>query len=104
MYSAGITYNWDAWTIGLGYSHGQYEIGQNGTQFVTGLGAGSTVTFTSDVVDYSNVYALTASYALGPGIQIDGVVEYDDYQAGTEQGRDSDYTGWSFGLGTLISF
>ena len=52
-----------------------------------------------------DIFALTASYALGPGIQVDGVVEYDDYEAGgSEQGRDSDYTGISFGLGTLISF
>jgi len=102
IYSAGITYNWDAWTIGLGYSHGQYEIGQDGTVFL--LGPGATVALTGDVTDYSNVFALTASYALGPGIQIDGVVEYDDYQADDEQGRDSDYQGISFGLGTLISF
>ena len=63
-----------------------------------------TTTLTSDVVDYSNIFALTASYALGPGIQVDGVVEYDDYQGGGEQGRDADYKGISFGLGTLISF
>jgi hypothetical protein len=101
VYSAGVTYNWDAWTVGLGYSYGQYEIGQPGTVLVGVV----SVALTSDIVDYSNVFALTASYALGPGIQIDGVVEYDDYQAGgAEQGRDSDYTGFSFGLGTLISF
>jgi hypothetical protein len=47
---------------------------------------------------------LTASYALGPGIQIDGVVEYDAYEGGPEQGRNSNYQGFSFGLGTLISF
>jgi hypothetical protein len=102
IYSAGITYNWDAWTVGFGYSHGTYEIAQSGTVLIGTTGV--TTSFTSDVVDYSNIFALTASYALGPGIQIDGVVEYDDYQGGAEQGRDSDYKGFSFGLGTLISF
>jgi outer membrane protein OmpU len=105
IYSAGITYNWDAWTVGLGYSHGTYEIGQPGTTFV-GITPGGTVTttLTSDIVDYYNIFALTASYALGPGIQVDGVVEIDDYQGGPEQGRNSNYQGLSFGLGTLISF
>jgi hypothetical protein len=102
IYSAGITYNWDAWTVGFGYSHGQYEIGQSGSVLVGSTGL--TTTLTSDVVDYYNIFALTASYALGPGIQVDGVVEYDDYEGGGEQGRDSDYKGFSFGLGTLISF
>jgi hypothetical protein len=105
IYSAGITYNWDAWTVGFGYSHGTYEIGQPGAVFV-GITPGGTVTttLTSDVVDYYNIFALTASYALGPGIQVDGVVEYDDYEAGNEQGRNSNYKGISFGIGTLISF
>jgi outer membrane protein OmpU len=107
IYSAGITYNWDAWTVGFGYSHGQYEIGQPGSILSGNINGASTgpFTLTSDITDYSNIFALTASYALGPGIQIDGVVEYDDYEAGgDEQGRDSDYKGISFGLGTLISF
>jgi hypothetical protein len=104
VYGGGITYNWDAWTVGLGYTHGRYELFQSGT--VLGFGAGTTVTTTSDVVDDSNIFSLTASYALGPGIQIDGVVEYYDYQ-GDETGgvlTDRDYTGFAFGLGTLISF
>jgi hypothetical protein len=105
IYSAGITYNWDAWTVGFGYSHGQYEIGQSGDTLVGITPAGTVSTLlTSDITDYYNIFALTASYALGPGIQVDGVVEYDDYDGGGEQGRDSDYKGFSFGLGTLISF
>jgi hypothetical protein len=107
IYGAGVTYNWDAWTVGFGYSHGRYEIGQSGTAFkFLGGAKGTTIatTLTSDVVDYSNIFSLTASYALGPGIQIDGVVEYYDYQGGNEQGRDADFTGFAVGLGTLISF
>jgi outer membrane protein OmpU len=106
VYGAGVTYNWDAWTVGFGYTFGRYEIGQSGDVFNFKGGPATTVTTTlsSDVVDYSNIFSLTASYALGPGIQIDGVVEYYDYQGGNEQGRDSDLTGFAFGLGTLISF
>ncbi len=49
--------------------------------------------------------SLTASYALGPGIQIDGVLEYDNYN-GDEDARTSNgnFEGLAFGLGTLISF
>jgi len=109
IWGGGVTYNWDAWTVGLGYTHATYEILQPGHVFVAATtgGAGTAipgVTSTSDIVDYSNVFALTGSYALGPGIQIDGVVEYDDYQGSGELGRSSDFSGFSVGLGTLISF
>jgi hypothetical protein len=103
VYGGGITYNWDAWTVGFGYTHGVYELVQANGIFVTP--GGITLTSTADVVDYSNVFSLTASYALGPGIQIDGVVEYYDYQ-GAPEGNvgDGDFSGFSIGLGTLISF
>jgi len=107
VWGGGVTYNWDAWTVGLGYTHATYEIVQPGGVIGSTTGGAGTpvaVTSTSDVVDYSNIFSLTASYALGPGIQIDGVVEYYDYQADDEQGSDRDYTGFAFGLGTLISF
>jgi predicted porin len=101
VWGGGITYNWDAFTIGFGYTHGVYELGQPGGAF--SAGPGTTITsLTSDVVDDSNVFSLTASYALGPGIQIDGVVEYYDYQ-GDEQ-IDRDYEGFAVGIGTLIGF
>jgi predicted porin len=106
VYGGGITYNWDAWTVGFGYTHGVYELNA-GAQFAAG--AGTTVTTTNDIVDDSNVFSITASYALGPGIQIDGVLEYYDYQGDEDGGAggvadDRDYTGFAFGLGTLISF
>ncbi len=101
IYGAGVTYNWDAWTVGLGWTHGRYELAQPGGSF--SVGPGTTIAaLTSDVADDSNVFSLTASYALGPGIQIDGVVEYYDYQGDEQINRD--YEGFAFGLGTLISF
>jgi hypothetical protein len=111
VYSGGVTYNWDAWTVGFGYSHGRYELvggpftvlGPNGVTVVTSA--------TNDVVDDSNIFSLTASYALGPGIQIDAVAEYYDYQgdgdeggAGSGIGTDRDFEGFAFGIGTLINF
>ncbi|MGH6929928.1 MAG: hypothetical protein ACREEV_16545, partial [Dongiaceae bacterium] len=83
------TYNWDAWTFGLGWTHGDYEgaIGENGVG-----------PFNAD----HDVYSATASYALGPGISLDGVVEYSDY--GSRDAAGPDYQGLAAGLGTLISF
>jgi hypothetical protein len=107
IYGGGITYNWDAWTVGLGYTHGRYEAAAGDLAFAAGGGV-ATVFNTNDIVDDSNVFSLTASYALGPGIQIDGVLEYYDYQGDEDGGvpefADRDYTGFAFGLGTLISF
>ena len=98
VWGAGITYNWDAWTVGFGYTHGVYELigGPSGT---------ATTAIPSDVTDYSNIFSLTASYALGPGIQLDGVVEYYDYQGNAESILgDGDFEGFSVGVGTLIQF
>ena len=43
-----------------------------------------------------------ASYALGPGIQVDGVLEYSDYHSRNAAGPD--YQGVGAGLGTLMTF
>ena len=48
------------------------------------------------------MYSLTASYALGPDISIDGVLEYSDYRSRDAAGPD--YQGLAAGLGTLIAF
>ncbi|HUL07436.1 MAG TPA: porin [Candidatus Acidoferrum sp.] len=92
VYGVGGTYNWDAWTVGLGWTRGDYEkaIGANGT--------GGTTGFNAD----HNIISATASYALGPGISVDGVVEYDDYKSRDAAGPD--YQGLGIGLGTLINF
>jgi outer membrane protein OmpU len=106
IWGAGVTYNWDAWTVGLGYSHGRYELFQPGDA-VAIVTAGVTVAITalSDVADDSNIFSLTASYVLGPGIQLDGVVEYYEYQGdGDAFAGDRDFEGFAVGVGTLINF
>lgn len=89
VYGAGGTYEWDAWKIGLGWTHGDYE---------KVVGANDVGPFNAD----HDLYSLTASYALAPGISIDGVLEYSDYKSSNAAGPD--YRGFAAGLGTNIDF
>lgn len=100
VYGAGVTYNWDAWTVGIGWTHGDYEIAQAGTTVTAGT---ATLALTGDADQNQDIFALTAAYALGPGITVDGVVEWVDSET-SAQALSNDYQGISFGLGTLISF
>jgi len=74
VFGAGVTYNWDLWTVGLGWTRGDYEkaVGANGV--------GPFDAVHDDI-------ALTASYALGPGISIDGLLEYSPTSAMTPPAR-----------------
>ena len=89
VFGFGGTYNWDAWTIGLGWTRGDYEkaVGANGV--------GPFNAVHDDI-------ALTAAYALGPGITLDGLVEYSIYKSNDAAGPD--YQGIGIGLGTAITF
>ncbi len=89
VYGAGGTYNWDAWTVGLGWTHGDYE---------GAVGANGVGPFNAD----HDIFSATASYALGPGISLDGVIEYSDY--GSNDAAGPDYQGLAAGIGTLITF
>jgi len=89
VFGAGATYNCDPWTIGLGWTRGDYEkaVGANGV--------GPFNAVHDDV-------ALTLAYALGPGISVDGLLEYSRYKSDDAAGPDSH--GIGIGLGTAISF
>ena len=54
VFGAGATYAWSRYAVGMGWTRGRYENG-----FIVGS-------------DQYDVYALTGSYVLGPGITIDG--------------------------------
>jgi hypothetical protein len=84
VYGAGGTYAGDAWSIGLGWTRGEYDIG---------LGSDA---------DKHDIVALTARYELAPGIEIDAVVEYSRYDSGILP--IFDYEGLAVAAGTLITF
>src|SRR5262245_44625610 len=89
VYGAGGTYEWDEWTVGLGWTHGDYE---------KAVGANDVGPFNAD----HDVVSLTASYALAEGISIEGVLEYSDYESHNAAGPD--YQGIAAGLGTSMNF
>ncbi|MGH6933556.1 MAG: porin [Dongiaceae bacterium] len=89
VYGAGVTYDWDDWEIGLGWTRGDYEkaVGSNGV---------GPFNATHDIV------AITGSYALSPGITLDGVAQYSHYEADDPAGPN--YEGYAIGVGTFVSF
>jgi hypothetical protein len=89
VYGVGTTYGWSAWTIGLGWTRGNYE---------KAVGANDGDPFNAD----HDIVALTGAYALAPGISIDGVIEYADYRSHDPAGPN--YRGLAVALGTLITF
>jgi hypothetical protein len=89
VYGVGATYGWSDWTIGVGWTRGDYE---------KAVGADDGDPFNAD----HDIVALTGSYALAPGISIDGVLQYSDYRSHDAAGPD--YQGLAAGLGTLINF
>lgn len=84
VFGAGGTYAWSRYAVGLGWTRGYYE------RDFAQIG--------SDVYD---VYALTGSYVLGPGITIDGLFGYSDYDGARSF---QDYETLEIGLGTAIRF
>lgn len=88
VYGIGATQVWEAWAVGLGWTQGRYEeaVGANGVE-------------PFDAVH--DIYSATVSRALGPGISIDGVIEYSDYDG---DAGGPDYRGLAAGLGLYIGF
>ncbi len=90
----GVAYTLDAWVIGAQYSH---------------LDADNHAS--SSIPDFSQDRAMiTAAYALGPGIELDGEVAYtwtdtDPENAKTADGIEiDDYDALELGLGTTLTF
>jgi hypothetical protein len=82
----GGNYAWDAWTIGLAWTHGEMEISSSGDE---------------DTIDY---VSLNGSYALGPGINLEGNIGYSNYDDDDTDGNPADYDAFEVGFGTAISF
>jgi outer membrane protein OmpU len=82
VYDVGVTYTLDAVTVGLGWSHGEYETGDG-----------------TDELDHIQ---FGAAYALGPGVTLAAMVgtfEYDD-----DGPTGSDNEGWQAAVGTGFNF
>jgi hypothetical protein len=82
----GGTYNWDAWTVGLAWSHGDYEYFNSGSS--------------SDTID---IVEFTGRYDIGPAISLDAMVGYNTLDAGNGTGHSDDDT-WEAGVGFYIGF
>jgi predicted porin len=92
---AGIAYTMDAWVFGLQYSHLDADNDDD---------AAIVTDFTQDRA------MVTATYALGPGIELDGEVAYTWVDTDPEGGEAADgtnvdnYDALEIGLGTTLTF
>ena len=82
----GATYNWDAWTVGLAWSHGNYEYAGSG-----------------DSADKIDIIEFTGRYDLGPGISLDAMAGYNGMNAGGKTGHQDDNS-WEAGVGFYLGF
>jgi hypothetical protein len=82
----GGTYNWDAWTVGLAWSHGDYEYMNTGSS--------------SDTID---IVQLTGRYDLTEAISLDAMLGYNSMNAGNDTGHHDDNT-WEAGIGFFLGF
>ena len=86
VFGAGATYAWSRYAVGMGWTRGRYEFG--------GI-VGS---------DQQDIYSLTGSYVLGPGITIDGLFGYAEYDGARPSRANRDYETLELGIGTSIRF
>ncbi|QEX19910.1 hypothetical protein FRZ44_52250 [Hypericibacter terrae] len=85
IYGVGATYSWDLWTVGLAWSHGDYEY------------ASRTDEDDLDIIEF------TGRYDLGSGISLDAMVGVNNLDTPASSPR-SDYTAWQAGMGFYIGF
>jgi predicted porin len=84
----GVAYTMDAWTFGAQYSYQLSDVKGNDDQFTMDRAV------------------LTADYALGPGINVDGEVGYTwtDVDGDLPGDLDDNYDAWEIGIGTALTF
>ncbi|MET1026353.1 MAG: porin [Dongiaceae bacterium] len=82
----GVAYKMDAWTFGFQYSHANFELDG------------------PDVNREINTTALTTNYALGPGINLDGTVQYTWADGDHDDEAHGGYKSVGLGLGTSFTF
>lgn len=84
-FGVGASYRLNSWTVGIDWSRGNYDEG------FLDIGTG----------DSSDVIAFTSSYALRPGVKINGLLEYSEDQPAQDRASTGAFT---VGIGTLINF
>lgn len=94
----GVSYNVDAWTVGLGYSHLDFQ-----NDDTSGEAGDDDFDVTRDRV------VLTGSYAMGPGIDLDAEIGYtwvnvDGADDGSDADNADDYDALEIGIGTSFTF
>jgi outer membrane protein OmpU len=82
VYDVGVTYTLDAVTVGLGWSHGEYNTGDG-----------------DDTLDHIQI---GAAYALGPGVTLAAMVGTFEYDDDGPTGNDNE--GWQAAVGTGFNF
>ncbi|MDF2765532.1 MAG: hypothetical protein K0S81_2526 [Rhodospirillales bacterium] len=93
VYDVGVTYTIDAVTVGLGWSHGEYEHSED-------VDGDDIVDDTSD--DELDHIQLGVAYALGEGVTLAAMVGLFEYEDGGPLNNDNE--GWQAGIGTGINF
>jgi hypothetical protein len=87
--AGGVSYNVDAWTVGLQYSHGRYQFLEVDD---------------SKGHDTQDRIVLTGNYDMGPGISLDAEIGYT--WTGTTDNNDAidNYDALELGIGTAFTF
>jgi outer membrane protein OmpU len=93
VYDVGVTYTIDAVTVGLAWSHGEYEHAEDNDA------DGVAEDVSDDELDH---YQLGVGYALGPGVTLAAMVGLFDYDDGGPNENDNE--GWQAGIGTGFNF
>ncbi len=88
VFDLGVTYNVDAVTVGIGWSHGEYEVPL--------VGGG---TQNGDEVDFVNA---EVGYTLAEGVLLGAFIGWFDFQSGGPATADN--TGWQTGAGLGFDF
>jgi len=87
VYGVGVTYDWSRYSVGFGWTRGEYDL-----------------LFPFGAEDKHDVFALTGSMLLGPGITLDGIIGYADYEDEDAFFPRADYSTVEAGIGTTIAF
>src|SRR6185312_6123820 len=94
-FDLGASYTVGPFEASLGWSRGYYQ----------GFAGGSVTT--TDATAINDIYELIGAYTLGPGIELDGMLEYTKYNSGVTQTATyatKNYNSFAIAFGTALAF